>query len=712
MSVAVTQSHRALAEVVRSFARANEVHQLARDALRDPAMKLPAIWSDIAAQGWLGLHVAEEFGGSGFELAETAVVASELGRVISPGPFLTSVVTSAALASVGSAHCRQLLPGLVDGSRVPGLGLSGRLRRNALGKVAGDAGLVMAGTWATTLFLRADDDLLVIDRAAPGMSIDPAPSVDSSLGLAKVSFADGVPVSHVLVVPNAGSAALEMLRIFAGAEAAGGARAILDMAVEYAKVREQFGRPVGSFQAVKHHLADMLTAAEISAALSWDAARAEEPDQRGFSAAAAARSIALYQENTQKAIQVFGGIGFTWEHDAHLYLRRSVALARIADSAGPADLAVYELAATGVRRTYDVRIPASGAAYRQSARAFLARYRAAPEEARRRLLAESGYLAPHWPPPFGRGAGPVEQLVAEEELREVDYPSLGIGAWVLPTLIQAASPQQLERWILPSLTGELRWCQLFSEPSAGSDAAAIRTSARHVEGGWRVTGQKVWTSFAHLCDRGLATVRTDASAAKHKGITTMVIDMHARGVETRPLREITGDQLFSEVFLNDVYVPDEDVVGDVNEGWKVARATLGNERVSIGGTLGENLSAYELIELSGHRADNRRREVARLIADEHALRLIGLRRVVRSIEGLPPSAEGDVTKLLTSEHAQRVAELALELVGPEVLAGERPRVWWHYLYARCLTIAGGTSEIGRNVIAERILGLEREPALR
>ena len=193
---------------------------------------------------------------------------------------------------------------------------------------------------------------------------------------------------------------------------------------------------------------------------------------------------------------------------------------------------------------------------------------------------------PHWPKPWGRGADVLEQLVIEEEFTGVERPDMGITGWVTLTIAQAGTDDQRERWVEPVLRGQVMWCQLFSEPGAGSDAAAVRTAAKKVDGGWRVTGQKVWTSLAQYCQWGLATVRTDPDAPKHAGVTMMAIDMNAPGVKVNPLRGITGDSHFNEVFFDDVFVPDDDVVGDVNRGWLVARATLGNERISIGGGSG------------------------------------------------------------------------------------------------------------------------------
>ena len=184
---------------------------------------------------------------------------------------------------------------------------------------------------------------------------------------------------------------------------------------------------------------------------------------------------------------------------------------------------------------------------------------------------------------------------------------MGITGWVTLTIAQAGTDDQRERWVEPVLRGQVMWCQLFSEPGAGSDAAAVRTAAKKVDGGWRVTGQKVWTSLAQHCQWGLATVRTDPDAPKHAGVTMMAIDMKAPGVTVNPLRGITGDAHFNEVFFDDVFVPDADVVGDVNKGWLVARATLGNERISIGGGSGGHDRLHRRRSRQAARQRSRRR---------------------------------------------------------------------------------------------------------
>jgi alkylation response protein AidB-like acyl-CoA dehydrogenase len=281
------------------------------------------------------------------------------------------------------------------------------------------------------------------------------------------------------------------------------------------------------------------------------------------------------------------------------------------------------------------------------------------------------------------------------------------------TLLQHGTDDQIERWTRPTLERELMWCQLFSEPDAGSDAAGIRTKGVRVDGGWEITGQKVWTSGAQLCQRGLATVRTNPDAPKHAGITTVVVDMQAEGVEIRPLREATGAAMFNEVFFDRVFVADDDVVGAVDNGWTVARSTLGNERVSIGSG-----SAFgpDVVDLSRRHGGDvaMMKAVGMHVAEAMSMRALELRRVERAVTGGEPGPEGNISKLLTAEHSQRSAELGLALLGPEgaLLEGEGQSVGSAMLFTRALTIAGGTSEITRSQIGERILGLPRDPLLK
>jgi alkylation response protein AidB-like acyl-CoA dehydrogenase len=718
MPLAITEDHQSLAEVARSFLRDSKVAGQARAALESPdsASGRGDSWTRMAGMGWTGLHLPEQFGGEGAGLQELAIVVEELGRSVAPGAFLASAVASATIDRAGSdAQRARWLPGFADGSTVGAIALTpawAGIERTAAG-LTGVAGPALAGGSADVLLIVHGDDVVIVAADAPGVTVEPVTALDPTQDLARVRLT-GVAVTDDDVLTGAAAVLIRLARTLGAAEASGGARAVLDMALEYAKVREQFGRIIGSFQAIKHHLAEMLVRAELAVAVAWDAARADgQPEQAALAAdVAAAIALDAYIANAQVTIQILGGIGFTWEHDAHLFLRRASSLAALVGPGDAARRSVYAQTLAGARRTYGVDLPEEAEQYRAEAQAFVQRYRSTPEADRRALLATSGFLMPHWSPPFGLGAGPVQQLVLEEELAEISMPNLGIGSWLVLTLTQQASPEQVQRWVAPSLAGELRWCQLFSEPGAGSDAAAVSTKGVRVEGGWLINGQKVWTSDAMNCNRGLATVRTNPDAPKHKGITAMAIDMQAPGVQVRPLREITGKALFNEVFFDDVFVPDSDVVGDVDNGWTVARATLGNERVTIGGGSREGLAATELPELAERFAPGDGAAtvaVGALIAEEQAMRLLNLRAVARALASTGPGPEGNITKLLSAEHAQRVTEEGMRIAGPAAVVGETPELTFEYLFDRCLTIAGGTSEITRNVIAERILGLPRDP---
>jgi len=425
-------------------------------------------------------------------------------------------------------------------------------------------------------------------------------------------------------------------------------------------------------------------------------------------------------QNAQLNIQVHGGIGFTWEHDAHLYLRRAAAIAALADAdAAAAD--VTGLVRRGVRRAAAIDLPPEAEEIRASVRPEAERLRDLDGGTRRQALIESGLLMPHWPKPWGRDASAVEQLVIEQELAAAGLkrPSYGITGWVILTLIQHATPDQVKRWVPAALNQEVIWCQLFSEPAAGSDAAGIRTRGTRTGGGWLVNGQKVWTSGAHQARYGFATVRTNPDAPKHQGITTMVIDMQAKGVSVRPLKMPTGNSDFNEVFFDDVFVPDDDVVGPVDGGWTVARATLGNESVSIGGGAGSALTLPPdalIGPLDAHpeRLPGGDIRVGRLIASNQAMTALNLRAAHRAVAGGGPGPEGNITKLLLSENGHEAAAILAALAGPDLAFLEGPGALAAMLVLanRSMSIAGGTSEIKRNQIAERILGLPRDPLIR
>ncbi|BBZ38299.1 acyl-CoA dehydrogenase [Mycobacterium conspicuum] len=720
MGIALTDDHRELAEVARAFLTSQKARAAARSLLDAPEEARPPFWGGIVELGWLGLHIDEAHGGSGYGLPELVVVVEELGRAVAPGPFVPTVIASSVIAKEGGAGQQaRLLPGLIDGTVTAAIGLDGAVRVQD-GRADGEAGVVLGAGLAELLLIAAGDDVLMLERDRAGVSVEVPENFDPTRRSGRVRL-QNVTVSEDDILRGARESALARARTLLAAEAVGGAADCVESAVEYAKVRQQFGRTIATFQAVKHHCANMVVASESGIAAVWDASRAASEDEEQFrliAAVAAALAFPAYARNAELNVQVHGGIGYTWEHDAHLHLRRAIVTAALLGGDGPAR-DVFDRTAAGAVRENSLDLPPEAEELRTQIRADAAELAALDKQAQRDKLIETGYVMPHWPKPWGRAADAVEQLVIEEEFRAagIKRPDYGITSWVILTLIQHGTPWQIERFVEKALRKDEIWCQLFSEPEAGSDAASIRTRATRVDGGWKINGQKVWTSGAHYCARGLATVRTDPDAPKHAGITTVIVDMKAPEVEVRPLRQMTGGSDFNEVFFNDLFVPDEDVVGAPNSGWTVARATLGNERVSIGGSgsFYEGLAA-EMVKAAQQHADRLAGAPIRLgyyLAEETALRLLNLRRVARSVEGAGPGPEGNVTKLKLAEHMVEGAAIMAALQGPEVALLDGPGALAGRLImgARGMTIAGGTSEVTRNQIAERILGMPRDPLI-
>jgi 3-oxochol-4-en-24-oyl-CoA dehydrogenase len=715
MGIAIGEDHRALAQVARNVLVDHGARAQHRAALDAPEDKLPELWKQFAELGWLGLHLPEALGGSGFGLEELAVVLDEMGRAVAPGPFLPTVIASAVIHATGTDFQQEALLGrLADGSQVAGVGLGGSLTR--LGDtIEGDAGVVLSASVADVLLLRVGEDMVVVDRTLEQVEVEPAPSLDKGRRVGHVTLR-GVGLDDVEVLAGAARRATQLARALAAAEAAGGASECAEMAAEYAKVRIAFGRPIGQFQAIKHHCANMFAQSEMALAAAWDAARFAADAERAElpTSVAAAVSFPAFLFCSRQNIQVHGGIGFTWEHDAHLYFRRAMSLLALFGPLEDARERVLEAALEGQRPVAKLDASPPAPQLRAEARAFREHYEALPEAERRAALVDSGFLVPHWPPPWGRNADLLEQIAIDEELAGV--PRFAGGGWLALTLTAVGTPDQQRRWVRPSMDGTIGICQLFSEPDAGSDLASLKTRAERVEGGWVVNGQKVWTSGGMTADWGYALVRTNPEAEKHAGITVMMIDMNSDGVDRRPLRQITGDAHFAEVFLDNVFVPDDNVIGDINHGWGIARTTMGNERMVIGSTI-THVHPDLLIELVRQRtaADAPiRQEVGTILAEHHALSILDLRRAMRALVGEGTGAEGNVTKLIGNELDQRIAEVAMRILGPDAAAADNDAAQWVYqfLFTRAYTLGGGTSEISRNAIGERILGLPRDPVVR
>lgn len=705
-----TDEQFAAREMVRDWAAASRASEAAREVEQGDADAWRRAYAGLAELGIFGVAIPEDQGGAGGTVADLCAMVDEAAAAMVPGPVATTALATLVVADA------DLLEALASGERTAGLTLTAELTLDG-GTASGVAPHVLGADPTGLLLLPAGDAVVLVDATADGVTVAPLTATDFSRPLARVVL-DNAPVVTLDVTAER---LADLTATLLAAEAAGLARWQLVTATEYAKVREQFGKPIGSFQAIKHMCAEMLLRAEQVSVASADAARAvTEGDERQLSiaaAVAAAAGIDAAEANAKDCIQVLGGIGITWEHDAHLYLRRAYGISQALGGRSRWLRRIADLTQQGVRRELRIDLD-SVEGLRPEIRAAVAEIAKLPAEQRQPALAEAGLLAPHWPKPFGRAASAAEQLLIDQELAEaqVQRPDLVIGWWAAPTILEHGSPEQIEQFVPATLSGELSWCQLFSEPGAGSDLAALRTKAVREQGvsasgtkksGWRLTGQKVWTSAAHKAHWGVCLARTDPDAPKHKGITYFLIDMKSPGIVIRPLREITGDELFNEVFFDDVFVPDEMVVGKVNDGWRLARTTLANERVAMAGGTALGNPMEELLRTVAERgldaADQDR--LGRLILTAQVGSLLDQRIAQKAVGGQDPGAESSARKLIGVRYRQGLAEFRMDLSdGAGAVVNQQVH---DFLNTRCLTIAGGTEQILLTLAGERLLGLPR-----
>ncbi len=364
-------------------------------------------------------------------------------------------------------------------------------------------------------------------------------------------------------------------------------------------------------------------------------------------------------------------------------------------------------------------------------------------------LVEAGYVVPHWPAPWGLNADPIHQLIISDELSraKVRLPTnpIGIG-WAAPTILLGGTEEQKERYLPKILSGEETWCQLFSEPDAGSDLAALATRAERDGDEYIINGAKIWSSGAHGSQMGILIARTDPDAPKHRGISYFLCPMDTPGLTMSPIVDMTTAHSFNQVFFDDMRLPVSMRVGEEGDGWRLAKVTLANERVSLssaGSLWGEGPSARALIELAaqaGVEDPTRRDRLARLHCDAEVLRLNRLRTLSAKLAGKTPGPEASIQKIMADEHGQTVMTLAKDLqgaagmiegsgpagplpsrmrsgatqinfpAGPESPFPEVDPVWHYgFVFSPALTLGGGTFAVQRNIVAEQVLGLPREP---
>jgi 3-oxochol-4-en-24-oyl-CoA dehydrogenase len=728
MPIAITSEHQDLADSVRSLVARVAPSDVLHAAMENPLENPPPYWQAAADQGLQGVHLAESVGGQGFGILELAIVLAEFGHGAVPGPFVPSAIASALIA----AHDpdAKVLAELASGAIIAAYALDSGLTATRHGLhdggrlvIRGEVRAVPAAAQASVLVLPvaidSGDEWVVL--RADQLEIEPVKSIDPLRPIAHVR-ANAVEIGDDVVLSNLSmTTAHALISTLLSAEATGVARWATDTASHYAKIREQFGRPIGQFQAVKHKCAEMIADTERATAAVWDAARAlDEAGEHVQFATAVAATLAptAAQRCTQDCIQVHGGIGFTWEHDSNVYYRRALMLAACFGRASEYPQRVVDTATTTGLRAVDIDLDPDTEQLRAQISSEVAALKTMDRDARRVAIAEGGWVLPYLPQPWGRASSPVEQIIIAQEFAagRVKRPQVGIAAWVIPSIVAFGTDEQKQRFLPPTFRSKMIWCQLFSEPGAGSDLAGLSTKATRVDGGWRITGQKIWTTAAQFSQWGALLARTDPSAPKHNGITYFLLDMKSEGVTVKPLRELTGQEFFNTVYIDDVFVPDGCVLGEVNRGWEVSRNTLTAERVSIGGSDANFLATLpEFVEFirDGQFDQVAQHRAGQLIAEGHAAKVLNLRSTLLTLAGGDPMPSAAISKLLSMRTGQGYAEFAVSSFGTDAAIGDSADLagkWGDYLLgSRATTIYGGTSEVQLNIIAERLLGLPRDP---
>jgi alkylation response protein AidB-like acyl-CoA dehydrogenase len=802
MDFLFTDEQLELRAAVRGFLGRKSAEESVRRLMATDAGYDPAVWQQMSDQlGLQGMAVPEEYEGAGFGYLELGIVFEEMGRALLCAPYLSSVALAAEalLRCADEAARKDLLPGLATGQRIGTLALleqpgrwdeasvQTRAHRSGAGWWVLDGGKrhVPDGHIADLILVGARTPtgigLFAVDGAAPGVTRVPVPTLDQTRKQAHLDFA-GTPARLIGDEGDGGRVirrVLDTAAILLAAEQAGGALRVVEMAAGYAGMRVQFGRPIGSFQAVKHLCADMLTEAEAARSAAYYGLWALAADSEDVPLAASLAKVycsAAYSKIAGDAIQVHGGIGFTWEHPAHLYFKRAkssevmfgtparhrdVLAARLGlepkgrsegdmgRRAGPrrraenTDIEILpedRAFADEVQRWLDSHLVGEFAEHRgvggpDDSTAWDVRLRWEKE------LSAGGWLGLTWPPEYGgRGATLAQAIIFEYLYARAEAPyRVGVQGQDLfgPTLLMFGTAEQKARFLPKILAAEEFWGQGFSEPDAGSDLASVRTQARLVKGDgevggdeWVIDGQKIWMTFGASADWLYVLCRTDTSSSRHRGLSLLLVPARQPGVQIRPITNMLGAGEFCEVFFTGARTRADLVVGAPGDGWKVAMAALGVERGTLlmPQQLGFEREAEEVLRiargagglgaaaaagLDGAAAAGLSHRLVDAWIAVRLMRVTALRTIGELVAGRTPGAQTATSKLYASVQHQRLLELATELLAEEAtVTGEGyalEPLQRAFLLSRAETIYGGSSQIQRNIIGERVLGLPKEP---
>ncbi|KUI17621.1 acyl-CoA dehydrogenase [Mycobacterium sp. GA-1285] len=739
MTLALTPEQRELSDSVARFAARRAPMSATRESFDRLAKgHLPSWWEEFAANGFHAVHLPERYGGQGGSLLDAACVLEAAGKASLPGPLLPTVATGAvALSGEPTPPVETLLTRLADGEAAA-LALPGDSTFTASDDgqrwlIDGGSDLLAGICTATTALIsavtdRGDRIWVVVETTHPSAAVESVRGTDLLTDLGRLRLA-GYPVEKTDVVDGIDVDRAEYLTTALTASVAAGiTQWCVEAATAHLRTREQFGKLIGTFQALQHSAAMLLVNSELASAATWDAVRAvaDPIDQHAIAASGAAlMAIEPCPDLALDTLTMFGAIGFTWEHDLHLYWRRAISLsASIGDKTRWATR-LGELSTTR-ERDFSVGLGDAEAEFRAWVAETLDKaamshndgqgrqgdYEHFATGAQRTAIADAGLIAPHWPPPWGIGASPLQQLIIDEEFGKrpaVVRPSLGIAEWILPSLIKAGPKELQDRLIPPTQRGELAWCQLFSEPGAGSDLAALATRATKADGGWRIHGHKIWTSSAHRADYGALLARTDPTAPKHRGIGYFIVDMRSPGIEVQPIKQASGEQEFNEVFLDDVFVPDEMLLGEPTGGWALAIATMAEERSAISGYVQYDRAVplRRIAAAPDGLRDDRLRELGELDAYANAIKALGVRETVRLLDGQDSGPASSIAKVAMNVLLRRTFPATLGAAGRSAMAADSDVVQ-PYLRVPAELIGGGTREIQLNIIAQMILGLPRK----
>lgn len=739
MSVTLSAEQRQLGESLRQFAARHAPMADTRKAFDTLAVgELPPWWNDLVSNGFHAVHLPDRYGGQGGGLLDVAAVLEAAGTVSLPGPLLPTVTAGAiGLLAEATAAREEFLRAL--GAGAPAIAvLAGQSSLTAQpvddGWLITGVSEVISGARSARIALvcaSCDDgtDLWAVVDTAHAV-IQPVAGTDLLTDLATIAVADYSVASGDVLAGIDAQRAEDLTVGLAAAVCAGITGWCVEAATAHLRTREQFGKPIGTFQALQHQAAMLLVNSELACAAAWDALRAatDTPAQHRMAAATAAlTAIAPCPDAVLDTLTMFGAIGFTWEHDLHLYWRRATSIAASIGAATGWARRLGELT-VDQQRDFTVDLGGAEAEFRAGVAATLDAAAALDNDGpgrqgdyphfetgpQRTMIAEAGLIAPQWPAPWGLAATPLQQLIIIEEFAKrpgLVRPSLGIAEWILPSLLRAAPDDLAQQLIPPTQRGELAWCQLFSEPGAGSDLAALTTRAVKVDGGWRINGHKIWTSCAQRADYGALLARTDPDAVKHRGIGYFIVDMRSAGIEVQPIVQATGAAEFNEVFLTDVFVPDDMLLGEPTGGWQLAIATMAEERSAISGYV-ENDRAVALRRVAaatGGSRDDAIRALGELDAYANAIKALGVRETIRLLDGQGLGASSSIAKVAMNVLLRRTFQATLATVGRlAMVADSDPAVVEPYLLAPAELIGGGTKEIQLNIIAQMILGLPRK----